>query len=144
MNKRWILPVKQNDSGELYIELNDEILEGSGFQIGDTLDWKDNHDGSFSLTRVDKDIYMVEAISIFHLKFAVRAKSAEHAMDEVVCDDGTLKEFSQKHVDVNIINTRKVTMDQYLEEFDKDNEYLSSWSPEQKLAQINDINYESN
>ena len=49
--KSWTLPIKENDNGEMYIELNDEILEGSGFKIGDTLDWKDNGDGSWSLSK---------------------------------------------------------------------------------------------
>ena len=140
--KSWTLPVKENENGELYIELNDEILEGSGFKIGDTLDWKDLKDGSYQLTKVEKDLYIVEGISMFHMKFVVRAKEAEHAMDEVVMDDGTLKEFSQNHIDFNVLGARKITNEEYLELFDKDNAYLSKWSDEEKLRMINEIDYE--
>lgn len=142
--KSWTLPVKENKNGELYIELNDEILEGSGFKIGDTLNWKDLKDGSFSLTKAEGDLYLVEGISMFHMKFVIRAKEAEHAMDEVVMDDGTLKEFSQNHVDFNILGARKITEEDYLQMFNKDNSYLAGWADDQKLKLINEINYEGN
>jgi hypothetical protein len=142
--KSWTLPVKENENGELYVELNDEILEGSGFKIGDTLNWKDLKDGSYSLTKAEGDLYLVEGISMFHMKFVVRAKEAEHAMDEVVMDDGTLKEFSQNHVDFNILGARKITEEDYLQMFNKDNSYLAGWADDQKLKLINEINYEGN
>lgn len=142
MEKKWTLPVQETEDGELYIELNDEILEGSNLQIGDTLSWRDNKDGSYSLTKVEGDLFVVDSISVFHIRHVVRAKNAEHAMDEVVCDDGNLKEFSQKHVDCNIIDARKITAEEYLNMFDKDNSYLSSWSEDKKLEFINTIDYE--
>ncbi len=142
MEKKWTLPVLENQNGELYIELNDEILEGSGLNIGDTLNWKDNKDGSYSLTKAEGDLFVVDSISVFHIRHVVRAKNAEHAMDEVVCDNGNLREFSQKHVDCNIIDARKITAEEYLNMFDKDNSYLSSWSEDKKLEFINTIDYE--
>ena len=123
--KSWTLPVKQTEEGECYIELNDEILDGSGFKIGDTLDWKNNGDGSYSLTKLDGDLYLVESISMFRIRHVVRAKNAEHAMDEVVMDGDQLKEFSQKHIDHNIIDARKITSGEYLKMFDADNGNLS-------------------
>ena len=142
--KSWTLPIKENENGEMYIELNDEILEGSGFKIGDTLNWKDLKDGSYSLTKAESDLYLVEGISMFHMKFVVRAKEAEHACDEVVMDDGSLKEFSQKHVDFNVLGARKISQEEYLELFNKENAYLSSWIDDEKLKLINEIDYESN
>ena len=148
MDKRWILPIQETIDGDLYIELSDEILEGSGFKIGDTLDWKDNKDGSYTLTKAEPipgpegDLYLVETISMFHIKHVVRAKNAEHAMDEVVMDDAKLKEFSQNHIDYNIIGARKIDVEEYLEIFDKDNAYLSSWTEDQKLGLVNNIDYE--
>ncbi len=135
--------LKETENGELYIELNDEILEGSGFKIGDTLQWKDLKDGSYSLTKAEGDLYVVEGISMFHIKFVVRAKQAEHACDEVVMDNGSLKELSQKHIDFNILGARKISQDEYLRMFDEDNDYLRSWTDEQKLDLINEIDYES-
>lgn len=142
--KSWTLPVQQREDGEYYIELNDEILEGSGFKIGDELKWTDLKNGSFSLTKAEGDLYLVEGISMFHMKFVIRAKEPEHACDEVVMDDGTLKEFSQNHVDFNILGARKITKDEYLEMFNKDNAYLSKWTDDEKMRLINEIDYESN
>lgn len=142
--KSWTLPVKENENGELYIELNDEILEGSGFKIGDTLNWKDLKDGSYSLTKAEGDLYMVDCYSIFHIRYVVRAKEESHAYDEVVMGGDSLKEFSQKHLDVNAFDARKITKEEYFELFNKDNAYLSSWSEDEKLKFINEIDYENN
>jgi hypothetical protein len=141
--KSWTLPVQQREDGEFYIELNDEILKDSGFEIGDALKWTDLKNGSYSLTKESEDIYIVSAVSIFSLKFAVRARSAEHAMDTVVCDDGTVKELSQKHITIDVVDAVKATEEQYLETFDRDNDYMRSWTKEQKLNMINKVDYEN-
>ena len=137
----WTVPVKENEAGELYIELNDDILEGSGFEIGDKLKWTDLKDGSFSLTKDvdDMDIYIVETVSTFAMKYAIRAKSAEHAMDTVVMEE--VNDICQKHVGENIVRARKVTKQDYLEEFDQDNDYLRDWSEDQKLNMVTVIDY---
>ena len=51
MSKSWTLDVQENEDGELFIELNDEILEGSGFKVGDDVIWEDNKDGSWTLKK---------------------------------------------------------------------------------------------
>ena len=51
MTNRWIVDVEKNEDGEHYIQLTEEMLANSGFQIGDKLDWKNNGDGSWSLTK---------------------------------------------------------------------------------------------
>ena len=49
--KSHILEVKEQD-GYQYIELPDSLLKKMGWEIGDTIDWHDNKDGSFSLLKV--------------------------------------------------------------------------------------------
>ena len=49
--KPHILEVKEQD-GYQYIELPDSLLKKMGWEIGDTIDWHDNKDGSFSLLKV--------------------------------------------------------------------------------------------
>ena len=46
-----ILEVKEQD-GYQYIELPDFLLKKMGWKIGDTIDWQDNKDGSWSLIKV--------------------------------------------------------------------------------------------
>lgn len=86
--------------------------------------------------------YLVETVSIFRHRYVVEAKEEEHACDEVVCNDGKLKEFSQYHVDENITSVRVIDDIEYLDLFDKDNDYLKSWSDEEKRKFINVIDYD--
>ena len=52
MNKKpHILEVKEQD-GYQYIELPDSLIKKMGWKIGDTIDWHDNKDGTFSLLKV--------------------------------------------------------------------------------------------
>jgi len=87
--------------------------------------------------------YVVETVSIFRHRYVVDAENSDHACDEVVCNDGNLKEFSQYHVDENIWSVVELHNDQeYLEMFDMDNDYLKEWDDEKKFSFINKINYE--
>jgi hypothetical protein len=89
-----------------------------------------------------KKIILVEAVSMFRMRYVVEAECAEHASDEVVCNhDGHLKEFSQKHLDEVITSTRELTEAEYLKLFDEDNDYLSRWTNEEKLGFVNKIDY---
>ena len=49
--KSHILEVKEQD-GYQYIELPDSLLKKMGWKIGDTIDWQDNKDGTWSLLKV--------------------------------------------------------------------------------------------
>lgn len=86
--------------------------------------------------------YLVETVSIFRHRYVVEAKEEEHACDEVVCSGESLKEFSQYHVDENITSVRSIDDIEYLDLFDKDNDYLKSWSDEEKRKFINVIDYD--
>ena len=91
---------------------------------------------------MSKKIYLVEAVSMFRMRYVVEAECADHACDEVVMNhDGHLKEFSQKHLDEVITSTRELTEAEYLKLFDEDNDYLAEWTEEQKNGFINKIDY---
>jgi len=51
--KPHILEVKEQD-GYQYIELPNSLLKRMGWKIGDTIDWQDNKDGTFSLIKIAK------------------------------------------------------------------------------------------
>ena len=93
---------------------------------------------------MEKKLYLVETLSMFRMRYVVEAREETHAEDEVVCSIGTdsFREFSQHHVDEVITSTRKISKEKYLKLFDKDNDYLKSWSDEQKFKWINTIEYE--
>jgi len=84
-------------------------------------------------------IYIVEAISMFRMRYAVRCQSAEHAMDTVTMNEA--EEMSQHHLQEVISSARAVTESEYLELYDQDNDYLSSWPAEKKLSYIHEVDY---
>jgi len=139
---RHILPVEQDpETGEYILNFNEEILKETGWREGDTLEWKDLGNGSWSITKKDteENLYLVETVSIFRHRYAVRARSLEHAYDSVTMNEAT--ELSQQHIDENIVSGRKITQEEYLKIFDQDNDYLQSWTEEQKLQSIYTVNY---
>jgi hypothetical protein len=93
-----------------------------------------------------KKLYLVETVSIFRMRYVVEAKEAGHANDEVVMNvngnyNQGFSEFSQHHVDECITSTREVTEEEYLKLFGEDNDYLDSWTVEEKRRFINRIEY---
>lgn len=49
---KWILPVEiDGASGEYYLQLPDDLLDTLGWKEGDTLEYIDNGDGSFSVKK---------------------------------------------------------------------------------------------
>lgn len=81
--------------------------------------------------------YLVETISMFRMRYVIEAEQESFACDEVVMNDGTLAEFSQKHLDEIISSVREIDNDEYLRLFDADNDYLAGWTDEQKFRNIN-------
>lgn len=53
-NKSWTVTLEE-DGEDLILPLTDEMIEGLGWQIGDTLEWIDNKDGTWSIRKtIDK------------------------------------------------------------------------------------------
>lgn len=91
-----------------------------------------------------KKLVMVDCISQFLVRFVVEVEDdIDHALDEVVMRDGDLRfqEFSQEHLGMMPISHREINKEEYLRLFDKDNDYLKSWTEEKKLDFINKIDY---
>lgn len=83
--------------------------------------------------------YLVEAISMFRMRYVVDAKCADYAKDVVVMKEDDLKEFSQLHLDEVISDAREITDEEYLVLFDRDNPYAAVWPTDRKFEQVNII-----
>ena len=134
--KSWIVNLEEDENGELILPLSDEILNEAGWKTGDSLDWKDLGDGSWSLSKVEKvekELVLVEAISTFRMRYVVEVPKGkkEWALDTVSCNDA--EELSQEHIGEQIVSHRVIDKDEYLRIFHEDNEYLSSWDEEYKF-----------
>lgn len=52
--KSWRVTLEEDpETKELVLPLPEESLKELGWQIGDTLEWSDNKDGSWSLSKKD-------------------------------------------------------------------------------------------
>lgn len=143
---KYVLDIRvDEDTGEFYINLPDEVLDKAGIKVGDSIKWVDNKNGSWSIIKMEQQNYfMIDVLSSFRCRYVVKAKSLEHAYDEVVFREGDseFKEFSQKHLGVSIIDGREVSKEDILCLHKTDNEYLKMWSEETVLnALVNEINY---
>jgi hypothetical protein len=50
--KTWTVILEEDpETGELVLPFNDEMLQELGWKEGDTLEWLDNKDGSWSLVK---------------------------------------------------------------------------------------------
>jgi hypothetical protein len=140
------------ESGDLIMPFPEGMLEELGWKEGDTLNWKDNNDGSFSLTKKEEimsqetEWVLVEALSQFKVSYMVEVPKgkAEWALDTVTMEDA--QEFSQEHLrptDI-ILGHRVVSKEEALRLCDEQNEYSSTWDEETKIKNffttLEDIN----
>ena len=134
---KHIIKLEEDENGDLVLPLSDELLKEVGWKEGDNLNWKDNNDGSFTLTKktegIETEWVLVETISQFRQRYVVEVPKgkSEYALDTVTMDEA--KEFSQKHLGETIFSSRIISEKDALDLFDEDNDYLKQWNDEQKM-----------
>jgi hypothetical protein len=142
MNKTWTLEVKEDpENGDAILEFPDDLMQQAGWKEGDTLDWIDNKDGSWTLKKKEPTQFvLVECVSTFRQRYMVEVPvgidqygkdKSEWALDTVAMEDA--KEFSQEHIGEQIVSHRIVTREEALGLCDKDNEYGKDWDEETKM-----------
>ena len=140
-NKTWTINLEEDpETGDLILPLNDDILEGTGWKTGDTIDWIDNKDGSWTMKKIETQWVLVETISTFRERYMVEVPvgidrygkdKADWALDTVTLEEA--KEFSQEHLGETIVSHRVVTKEEAMSLCDKDNAYCKAWSEEMKM-----------
>lgn len=82
---------------------------------------------------MNKSWVLVETVSMFRMRYMVEVPSnhPEYALDTVTMQEA--KEFSQEHVGETILSHRVLTEEEALAICDIDNDYLQTWTKEQKL-----------
>jgi hypothetical protein len=142
MNKTWTLEVKEDpENGDAILEFPDDLMQQAGWKEGDTLDWIDNKDGSWTLKKKEPTQFvLVECVSTFRQRYMIEVPvgidqygkdKSEWALDTVAMEDA--KEFSQEHIGEQIVSHRIVTKEEALGLCDKDNEYGKDWDEEIKM-----------
>ena len=52
--KRWVLPTQVDGlTGDVIVNLPDDLLERAGLKEGDVIEWIDRKDGSFEMRKVN-------------------------------------------------------------------------------------------
>ena len=142
MNKTWTLLVQEDpENGDAILEFPDDLMLEAGWKEGDTLDWIDNKDGSYTLKKKEPTQFiLVDCISMFRERYMVEVPvgvdqygkdKSLWALDTVTMQEA--KEFSQEYLGEQIVSHRVVTKEEALELFDKDNAYFKSWDEETKI-----------
>jgi hypothetical protein len=138
MSKKYVITLVEDDDGNLVLPFTDEILNEAGWEEGDSLEWKDNKDGTFSLSKKEKETeemewVLVECVSQFRQRYMceVPKGKAEYALDTVTMNEA--KEFSQEHLGEIIISHRVVSKEEALVLCDENNYYAASWNEETKM-----------
>lgn len=80
--------------------------------------------------------YVVPVEKLQAKNTSMEVRPIEWAEDSVTCED--VKEFSQKYLGEEIIDTFIVDEERLLTLFDRDNDYLSDWTKEKKIEWIHD------
>ena len=134
---KQIVTIQEDENGELILPLGDDVCEELGWKIGDTLDWKDNGDGSWTITKKETEketeLVLVECVSTFRMRYMVEVPKgkAEWALDTVTMNEA--KEFSQVHIGEQIVSHRVVSKEEALALSDTDNDYGKTWPEELKV-----------
>ena len=88
-------------------------------------------------------IVLVETVATFRHMYAVAVKDdepIEYALDDVAAYatgfENGLTEFAQNHVGEDVFSYREISKEEYLEIFDKENDYLIELSDERKKMYI--------
>lgn len=133
-----IVALEQDENGDLILPLSDELCAEAGWKIGDTIEWIDNGDGSWTMRKkeMEKELVLVECVSTFRMRYVVEvpAGKKEWALDTVTLNEA--EEFSQEHLGEQIVSHRVIDETEYLRVFDEDNDYLKSWNNEQKFRMV--------
>ena len=140
-NKSWTINLEEDpETGDLILPLNDDILEQTGWKTGDSIDWIDNKDGSWTMKKIETQWVLVETVSMFRERYMVEVPvgvdrygkdKADWALDTVTMEEA--KEFSQEHLGETIMSHRVVTKEEALALCDKDNDYARVWNDELKM-----------
>ena len=99
------------------------------------LTWKDEEPA------MSKKLVLVEAITMYRMRYVVECDDVHHAADEVAMDL-MRDEFSQLHLGETISSSREISREEYLRLFNEDNDYLRAWTDEEKFRLVHKIDYD--
>ena len=122
---RWTLTIQEDpETGDGILEFPPSLLQSTGWKEGDKLEWKDLGNGSWSLSKQEMDLVLVECVNQFRIRYLVEVPKGkqEWALDTVVMNEA--KEFSQEHLGETIVSSRVISEKDALALCKQDNNYM--------------------
>lgn len=111
---------KDPDSNNLLLTIPDQLLKKEDWRIGDRIEFEDVRKGQCTLVNLSKrareaklELFIVETVETFRVRYAVKAKSMFDAADEVISDRAT--EFSRERLNESVFTMSEFTEDAYIE-----------------------------
>lgn len=91
--------------------------------------------------KTKKDLYLVETIVTYRMRYVIEAKELSHAFDEVTMidsgnTDDCFNEFSQKCIGESIIDGRKITKKEFDQLLEND-PGCDKWMGDKLIRKIN-------
>ncbi len=130
MSKIYTAVVQERPDGELFIELDPQLLEEAGMKEGDTVKWTEQSDSSWILSKVEPpptEWVLVETVTMFRHRYFVEVPQgkSEWALDTVTCEDAI--DAGQSCLGETIVSHRVVSKDEALRIVRSDNDYAAGW-----------------
>jgi len=101
--------VGEDQDGNLMLPFSDAVLTAVGWCEGDTINWNDNGDGTFTLTKVPSRVLVeVQTVQVIRNTYYIETLGdhPEYALDSVTCGD--VETRSTKFLDEVIVSHRIV------------------------------------
>lgn len=97
--------IDEDQDGNLVLPFSDAAMSAVGWNEGDRIDWHDNGDGTFTLTKVEPKVLIeVQTVQMVRHKYYVEvpADHPEYALDSVTCNEVT--PHNKKYLDEVIVD----------------------------------------
>lgn len=106
----YTVTLQEDEAGDLILPLPQELLDQNDWKIGSQLNWADNGDGSFTLSKVETELVMVETVHHTLVKYLVEVPKGKKAwaLDTVTLEEAG--EFSSVPIGSNITSHRVITL----------------------------------
>lgn len=131
IERRYTMIAEVNEDG--YLIFPEGVIEGLGWKVGDNINWTDNGDGSWTMSKQETEFVLVEAIGQFRMRYIVEVPVGKKEWAEDVVTMNQAKEFSQLSLGETIISSRVIPTQEIIPLCDEDNDYIKTWADDQKL-----------
>ena len=130
---QWTVKITENSDGDAVLEFPDELIQQVGWREGDEVEWDDNGDGSYTLTKKTKsetEWVLVSTVCTHRMRYLIEAPAgkADYALDTVTMEQA--KEFDQQWLGETITDHRVITEQEGLDLFRDSNDIFAHWDDE--------------